>query len=70
MRLLSRAEWIQLILNASSLVVESLDTETKEAEFARGMRQLAEICILSSVLLTSLQRFHTLKSHQRSKCVF
>ena len=47
MRLLSRAEWIQLILNASPLVVESLDTETKEAEFARGMRQLAEICILS-----------------------
>ena len=45
-RLLGRAEWIQLILDASSLVVESLNT-SKETEFARGMRWLAEICMLS-----------------------
>ena len=46
-RLLSRAETIQLILDASSLVVESLNSKTKEAEFVRGMRRLAKICMLS-----------------------
>jgi hypothetical protein len=48
-RLLSRAEWIQLILDASSRVVESLNAEAKEAEFATGMRRLAEICMSSFV---------------------
>jgi hypothetical protein len=49
-RLLSRAEWIQLILDASSRVVESLNAEAKEVEFARGMRRLAETCIMPSLV--------------------
>jgi hypothetical protein len=48
-RLLSRAEWTQLILDASSRVVESLNVDTKRAEYKRGMRRLAEICMSSFV---------------------
>lgn len=48
-RLLSRAEWTQLILDASSRVVESLNAETTRAEYKRGMRRLAEICMSSFV---------------------
>ena len=50
-RLLSRAEWIQLIQEASARVIESLNKEAKEAEFQRGMTRLAELCM--PLLVTS-----------------
>jgi hypothetical protein len=49
-RLLSRAEWLELIVKAASLVVESLDAaDAKKAEFSKGMSQLAEICMSSFI---------------------
>jgi hypothetical protein len=44
-RLLSRAEWIEILLDASSRVLRTVDADTKRNEYARGGQGLAELLL-------------------------